>query len=265
MIYFFEKMPNFRAVLIVLLLLLYGCYDNHSKPPTEPFAVKANEKIESLRQLCRNGYYNISTDVVCVGKVTSSDKAGNFYRSMFVEDDTGAIEVKLGTYNIASRYPIGLTVALHLMGTSIMLKDDILQVGLPPQSYDTAPREFEAQEVIDQHIVRSNSVEAINPLTIDIPTLSTSLCGRFVRVSGIHYAPSANEISDGYYRFMDGADSAVFIYISPYANFTTIELPSSDTTIQGILCYEAVGGGYGRQFVIKPRFADDITPIESDM
>ena len=254
-------MRNF-GVILTALFLFCGCYDNHNEPPTEPFSMRANAKVEAVRQLCSNGCYNIVSDIVCVGNVTSSDRDGNFYRSVFIEDETGAIEIKLGIYNIAAQYPVGLMVALRLKGCAVMLDNGILQVGLPPQSFDTAPREFEAQEVIDQHIIRSNSIEEITPLVLDIPSLHTSLCGRFVRISGLYYVPLADsEGNSEYYRFIDNEERIILAYISPYADFSAIALPTTTTTIQGILCHESVGGGMGRQFVIKPRFADDISDI----
>ena len=137
-------MRNFKPLLLLLLLLFGSCYDRHSEPQAEPLPMVANVQIEQLRQLCANGCYNVVSDIICVGRVTSSDREGNFYRSMFIEDETGAIEIKLGTYNIEAQYPIGLMVAVDLNGCAIMLNNDILQVGLPPQSFDTAPREFEA-------------------------------------------------------------------------------------------------------------------------
>lgn len=254
------------GVILTALFLFCGCYDKHNEPPTESFSMQANAKIETVRQLCTNGCYNIVSDIVCVGRITSSDRDGNFYRSVFVEDGTSAVEIKLGTYNTSTQYPVGLMVALRLKGCAVMLDNGILQVGLPPQSFDTAPREFEVQEIIDRHIVRSNSIEEITPLTLDIPSLHTSLCGRFVRISGLHYVPlTDSEGNSEYYRFIDNEERIIFAYISPYADFSAIVLPTTTTTIQGILCHESVGGEMGQQFVIKPRFADDISDIEHNM
>ena len=63
--------------------------------------MSGNCDISQLYQLCQGGCHTISSDIVCVGRVTSSDSEGNFYRSMFVEDSTAAVEILLGTYNIA--------------------------------------------------------------------------------------------------------------------------------------------------------------------
>lgn len=255
----------FTALLLLSASVLSGCYDNHSEPPIEPFALRANANIELLYQLAADRCYNITSDIVCVGRVTSSDRDGNFYRSMFVEDETGAVEIKLGTYNIAAQYPVGVVVALRLKGTAAMFKDNILQIGLPPQSYDTALREFEVQEVVDRHILRSNTVETLTPRLIPVKSLGTSLCGRFVRVDNIYYKPTAEDRERGFYRFENDEEYRIFVEISPYSNFLTLEMPASMVSIQGILYHKTVGDRQGRQFVIKPRFADDISTVSADL
>jgi hypothetical protein len=178
-----------------------------------------------------------------------------------VEDGSGGAEIKLGTYNSAVQYPIGLEVELHLNGTAIMFENGVMQVGLPPHSYDSSPREMEAQAVIDRHIVRTNSVEPIEPLCYDIESLDASICGRFIVINDLYYSPLEEEDStlEEYARFTDCEGRTLFVYISPFADFAIGELPTSDVYVQGILYRESVGLGIGEQFVIKPRFKDDIS------
>jgi hypothetical protein len=220
------------------------------------FSEQANSTIGQLRQLCEKECYNITSDIVCVGRVTSSDRDGNFYRSITIEDESGGVEVKLGIYNIASQYPVGLMVALHLNSTAIMVENGVVQVGLPPQRFDSSPREMEAQEVIDRHIIRSNSIEQVEPLLCDIDDLDLSLCGRFVRVENLSYTPLTEQKTE-YYRLTDNEDRVIFLFVSAYSNFANLKMPTTHLLIQGVLYHEAVGEG--RQFVIKPRCADDIS------
>ena len=249
-----------RHIIVSLLLLLAtnSCYDNHKYSTTKEFAELANCDIAQLQQLCKDKCYIINSDLVCVGRVTSSDHEGNFYRSMVIEDGTGGVEILLGTYDIAAQYPIGVMVAIELNGTAIMVKNGVVQIGLPPHSFDSSPREFESQVIIDKHIKRSNSVENIAPLCCNLTTLDTSLCGRFVQVKSLQYSPIEDNESD-YHRFTDSNANEIFLHISPYANFANLDFPDTDTTIQGILYYENVGLSIGKQYVIQPRFADDIT------
>lgn len=252
-------MRRFYTILVILLLLLSSCYDSHTTPPANKQELISNCTISQLRQFCRDRYYNIESNIVCVGRITSSDKEGNFYRSMFVEDATGAIEVKLGTYNIASQYPTGLEVALHLKGCTIVIESNILQVGLSPQSYDSTIREMESQEIIDKHIVRGTSIVEIEPLQCNISSLDTSLCGRFVKICNLLHSPLEGEEEMEYHRFADDNNNMLFTYISSYADFTNIEMPSSRIAIQGILHYGTVGMNMGHQYIIKPRSKDDFS------
>lgn len=256
-----------RLSLLVLVIATFcSCYDRHSEPPINDGALSENCDISQLHQLCKGGCHTVSSDIVCVGRVTSSDSEGNFYRSMFVEDATAGVEILLGTYNIEAQYPVGVSVELHLKGCAIMAKDGIVQVGLPPQSFDTAPREFESEVVIDRHIIRGSSVEDIEPLVCAIPSLDASLCGRFVKVTNIWHAPLSDSNEEPslveYHRFSNDNEDIVYAYISPYAEFASMPIPSEFVSLQGILFHESVNDGKGRQFVIKPRFKDDISTID---
>lgn len=253
------------TIICASLLLLCGCYDRHSNPDNTSHPSEVNTTIGELQRLCANGLYNITTESICTGRVTSSDREGNFYRTLVVEGETGALELKLGTYNSASQFPVGLELSLHLKGTSLMMENGVMQVGLPPRDYDKEPREFESQATIDRHIVRSSSVEPIAPLCCTPQRLDTSLCGRFVRIEGLHRSPSElDDDNKGYYRFCDDNGGEIFVEISPYATFSLPDTADSYVSVQGILYHCPIGVDRETFYVIKVRFDDDIS-IGSDM
>ena len=254
-------------IFALLAMVLGGCYDNHNESSSSAFVETDNCDIAELQALAQNGCYEVITELVCLCRVTSSDHEGNFYRSIVVEDMSGGAEIKLGIYNSFTQYPVGLVIELHLKGCAVMFDNGVLQVGLPPQEFDSLPRELEAQAVIDKHIVRSETIENIEPLKLGITSLESSLCGRFIAIEQLYHAPLEGEEKDlleGYSRVVDSDDNAIFLYVSPYADFAANEVPSSKVSIQGILYHESVGMGIGKQFVIKPRFADDITTTDSN-
>ena len=245
-------------IISALLLLLGGCTPSNNLGGASE-ELSANCTVATLRQWCQNGCYTVNSDMVCVGRVTSSDRAGNFYRTLVIEDDTGGVELLLGTYNIASQYPIGLQVYLCLEGLAVAVEGEVVQVGLPPQSFDSSPRELESQVVIDEHLVRSTSVEAVEPMRCDLSALNASLCGRFVEFENLLHAPLEGVEESEYYRLVDEGGNAIFLHISSYADFAGLKLPLSELSVKGILYHESVGMGIGRQFVVKPRSKDDIS------
>lgn len=252
-------MSRLFIILLVVLVVASGCYDSHDDGLPVDNVVHTNCDIALLRNICRNECYTITEDIVCTGRVVSSDREGNFYRSLVIADNSGAVEIKLGIYNTASQYPVGLKISLILKGMAAMVEDGVVKVGLPPQSFDREPRELEAQEVIDNHVIRSNSVEKIDPLIYKITSLNTSLCGRLVKLCNLHHAPLANRVEEEYYRFVDREGNAIFVNIGKDADFYNLEMPTSELSVQGILYYSTVGMNVGKQFIIKPCSKDDLS------
>lgn len=246
--------------MLPLLLLLGGCYDRHSSGGDRSTIPVTNTSLSKLRTLASGGCYEVHSDIICAGRITTTTKEGNFYRTLYLEDDGGAVEVLLGLYDADAIYPEGLYVALRLNGLAVMLDDGVVQVGLPPTSYEQRPRELESQQLIDQHLLRSNSVDLITPLQCAVGELSESMCGRLVALSRLRYAPlvegEATQLV-GMCRFEDSDAGVVYSDVSEYANFATESIPNGEVTICGILSYEYVGDASGECFVVKPRRLSD--------
>ena len=254
--------------IIAYSLLLVGCYDRNSDGNISPLTEQANIKIGTITDMASaTTAHTITSDMVCVGRISTSDKEGNFYRSIFIEDETGGLEVLLGIYDIVSQYPVGLEVALRLRDCAIMKVGGVTQVGLPPRSFDSSPRDFEAQVIIDKHLTRGISIAPIEPLECNISSLSTSLCGRLIRIENLQYIAEATNDTEptmvGYTRFEDSEGCAIYCNISKYADFADTTPPTELVSIQGILFHEDIGSNRGLQFVIKPSLKDDIQMSDS--
>lgn len=124
-------MKNILKVWMMLAVAFttVSCYDDFDTPAPqviyqdEDFSDLELKTIEEVKQmyidahktLADNGsngswndtkYLQIEDDIYIKGKVQSSDEEGNVYKSIYVCDQTGAIEVKLGTGNYLN-YPVG--------------------------------------------------------------------------------------------------------------------------------------------------------------
>ena len=128
-----KALPVFGAVL------LGACGYNEFGPPGDGrlAAPLPNMTVSSLRSLCADGPIRIEgSGAVLTGYVTTSDRANNFYRSFFVEDRTGALEVRAGLYDLHNMYGLGEQVALRLDGLSAALDDGLLRIGLRGTDYE---------------------------------------------------------------------------------------------------------------------------------
>jgi hypothetical protein len=241
---------------MLVVAVTTGCYNRHSLPPQGSFAESGNCTFAEVRSVAEGGCHTFTSDKVVVGSVTSSDAAFNFYRTLFIEDGSGAVELLIGNYNMQKVYPVGLQVALRLEGLAVALVDGVVQVGLPPESYDIAPREIGAQVTLDRHLICGTSVEPIEPLLCDIPTLDDAMCGRLVRVRSLAHSPLDDEVE--YRRYVDENQQVLYIYISDHSSLVA---PEQIDALTGILSLRQMEEG--SVYVITPRFEDDFATLHS--
>lgn len=252
---------------IAVVVLFVGCYNNFTEKDFNGGLPLRTTTIANLKAQCSEGYTIIDKHIVCVGQVVSSDQEGNFYRSLFVEDETGAVEVLVGIYDSYSHYPLGTSVALKLNGCAAEYRDGVLQVGLPKNSYDRYLREFESQVLLDKHILRGNTSPA-TPHECEVATIEASQCGCLIRIDNLRHAPLTDEVCDnitGYHRFVTPDNSDIYCSVSEYAKFATMAIPEGDIAIVGILKYESISEVVGEKFVLYPRSRGDLLDGAQDL
>ena len=253
--------------IAVAALALGGCYDTHRTPSDDAPIAAATTTIGEIRRLCNGHSVDVATNAVVVGRVTTTDAAGNFNRSLFVEDDTGGIEIMAGTYDLCRKYPQGVKLAVLLNGCRVGFTDGALQTGLRPEPYASyTVGYFMAEPVIDRHLQRSNDRIDIDPATISLDEADETLCGRLVRIEGLTYTPLPSDTEAnadtalptmaGYNRFIDTMGRTVYTFVRDYADFADEPLPCDEIAVTGILLYGAVPND-GKQYIVKPRTASD--------
>ena len=63
----------------------------------KPGDITVTHTIQELSKLYTQGHpMEIEDDIVIAGRVISTDKPGNFYNQIYIQDATGGIEIKLG-------------------------------------------------------------------------------------------------------------------------------------------------------------------------
>ena len=181
---------KFRNIFAIAALLLgvVGCYEQNSLVPPRDFVT--DESFEemfpeavhiSIAELkaafgpisktgVNSGWNNTiyklvgedifaNADVYIKGKVTSNDDEGNVYKSLYVQDETSGIELKLNN-NVGLLYKQGSWVYVRLNGLYLGNYRMMLSLGGPPsESYNKAGEHkfyansnIELQEVIDEHV-----------------------------------------------------------------------------------------------------------------
>ena len=175
-----------RRLLWGVVLLLAGCHDSsfgeHSRDEAPV------PETMTLTQLCaafKGGTTEVTSDLRVAGRVTTSDRAENFYRTFCIEQDGAAIEVMAGVDHLYTDFPEGTYVTLQLKGYALGRHYGVLQFGRKPASGSSYTTDYIASSraALDKAVVRTSLEKAVpEPTLRTIAELTPAMCGTLVRL-----------------------------------------------------------------------------------
>jgi len=223
-------MKKYLAIISLALFALTGCEEfqpvftaNYQEPaPYKTYTDSDFGKIITIAQLASQytpgtpfvmpgSKSALSGDVVIKGRVSTTDQPGNFYKSLYIQDETGGIEIKIGKNGLYNDYLPGQVVYVRLEGLSLGMYGyktgnyggmGMVQVGFsdPTGEYETSY--LEVSLLINTHIYRGDptDIKLVEPAVITASQLpnpktdtqmSNQYVGKLVTLKGLKYA---NEI-----------------------------------------------------------------------
>lgn len=247
-----------RRLLLLCCLLVAGCYDSSFGVRDAAARWVVSSTLAELNRLCRGEAVTIERDWVVEGRVTANDRGGNFYRSIVIEGDGAAAELKIGLDALHNDFPLGARVRVALQGLTVGRSYGVLQIGRTPTIDGAYAVEYiGSQAALDRCVQRADEEPLpIEPLTTTIAALSPEMAGRLIRIEGLLHAPETivESVWNGYRRFTDRNGDVIETYVRSYADFATAKLPEGRCALTGILQYDAAGEG---RYLIKLRYAED--------
>ena len=171
-----------------------------------PAKMEANISIADLCAMYQNGNpWNIDLDLVISGKVSSTDQPGNFYKTLYIQDETAGIELKLGKNGLYNTYHEGQTLYVRCYGLTLGMYgyksgnyggQGMVQLGCvdPTGEYETAY--LETSYLIDSHIFVGEQGEKVVPAVLTEAQLpkkfdtqaTNQYVGKLVTLKGLQYA-----------------------------------------------------------------------------
>jgi hypothetical protein len=260
-----------RLLLAILCFMLVGCYNAADESHIETKLPYPTTDIKSLKaRIVGSRPTILEHDIVVVGRVISSDRDENFYRTIVVDDGTAALEVMMGISPLAADYPEGLEVALRLKDCCVGYQRGVAQVGAVAAEYESYDVAYLAsREAVDRVVVRGRSVEVQSPRSVAIAELEYGDCGRLVRVDGVHLvsttsvdAQEGDVMEDarwrGYALFKNDAGDSIAVYTRDYARFAEDAIPLVDVSLSGVVEWARYNGGR-ECYQLKMRYEEDCT------
>ena len=158
-------------------------------PAPEPERYWSDEdfgRITSIADLVSGytiGQPKVLGSTVIKGTVSTTDRPGNFYKSFYIQDETGGIEIKVGKNGLYHAYLLVQTVYVDCEDVTLGMYGyksgnyggmGMAQLGFsdPSGSYETSYMEIPL--LIDAHVLRGNPSE-LHPVTPAVITSASQL------------------------------------------------------------------------------------------
>jgi len=202
------------SVAIASLLLLAACEEfepvftcQYEEPADyKPVTLSPTHTIAQVAAMYKTGTpFVVRDNLVIGGRVSTTDQPGNFYKSFYIQDETGGIEIKVGRNGLYNDYKPGqwvyvscrdLTVGMYGYKDGNYGGQGMVQIGYsdPSGSYETSY--LEAPLLIDSHVLRGERGPELEPVVIaesDLPSkndtqATNKYVGRLVTLKGLKYA-----------------------------------------------------------------------------
>lgn len=251
---------------LIASLALFACERDYDAPLlTEPeyTGPTANITISELRTQNAAATQDvpiiITQDQVLKAVITGNDESGNIFKKIYLQDETGAIEMEVDQSSVYNYYPVGQTVYVDLNGLSISVYGDEQQLGHPEgYLYRTPWEDFE------KHVSKDGwaNPENAKPVVIDdISTINAAPDNykfKLVQFTGVTFQNGGKGIfapEDGYgeENITDSHGNTIMIRTSNYASFAGNKLPEGKGNVTGIL------GRFRGTWQLTLRTANDVS------
>lgn len=251
---------------LIASLALFACERDYDAPLlTEPeyTGPAANITISELRTqnaaATDKAPIIITQDQVLKAVITGNDESGNIFKKIYLQDETGAIEMGVDQNSVYNYYPVGQTVYIDLNGLSISVFGGEQQLGHPEGYLFRTP-----WEDFKKHVSKDKweNLDKIKPIVLDDISIVNAAPNEYkfklVQFTGVTFKNGgkgifAPETDYGEEYITDSHGNTIMIRTSSYANFAGNGLPEGKGNITGIL------GRYNGTWQLTLRTANDVS------
>ncbi|TPN87818.1 DUF5689 domain-containing protein [Aquimarina algicola] len=200
----------------------------------------------------------IETNSYVEGYVISSDKAGNFFKELLLQDQkknpTSGIRVLIDETPLYTTYEFGQKVYIALDGLSIGVENGIPTLGIINRNSIGAIPSFMKDEVI----IKTSEVAEITPREIRLEDIGDNLLNLYVTINEVQFhkslvlenniftfAAEANDVFDGE-RIVESCHTGrtTILSTSTFSDFRGLKLPKTKGNFEGIVTKNFLGNRY---------------------
>lgn len=236
------KTYKFLFLSVLMLGLLFSCSKEYERPPlTEPTydGPEANITIKELKDQYKdiNDPTLVDVDYTLKAVVIGNDVSGNIFKQLYVQDETGGINLGVDQNSVYTEYRVGQEVYINLKGLYMVKYGGQLQIG-----YDKTQANRIQWEVFQFYVHKDGwpSAEKVSPKTISLGSLNDDMVNTLVQLDNVYFTdggklPFAEPDLTVNRTLKDGNGRTIIVRNSGYANFAAEILPKGGGTVVGIL------------------------------
>lgn len=253
---------------IVSVGLISSCKKNFDNPPgpADP-AIVANKTIAQLKALHTSfGAYDIITDDIIIGGVVIADDAsGNLYKQLYIQDASGAIELKLDQAGLYTSFPVGRKIWVKCKGLCISDYNRMIQLGVKAYPSGTPSLEAIPSGMIGKYVIGGSINNPVTPKVVTLADLGGSsvdmqnpLLGTLIQLNDFEFANRTNTYSDtsAYKRdqndtLQNCSNQRIIMRTSGYARFSGARVKQGNGNIAAIYTVYQSGSTGTKQLLLR--------------
>ncbi len=276
-----KTINKFRLVIVALVALLTSsCIDHEFDKPefTTPdyTGPQANTTLAQLRAMLTTDTLRITpradgSSVIVKGVVVANDISGNIFKSIYIQDASGGMQIQLDRYNLYTNYQVGQILYVKCDGLYLGKYGGVVQLGYSTQrgtNISGIPSGYFSDHLFleglpnPKYVSEGGNVpnpKEINSLADLNIGASDPKIGTLVKLKNVSFFDAGAKTFADYQQnnvqvpvgFKSTGDTIVSIN-SGYSNFYSTRLPSGTGDIICILSF------YSRAYQVAFRSIEDI-------
>ena len=144
--------------------------------------------IADLKAMYNGKPVKVNKRCVIKGQVTTSDQVGNLYKSLYIQDATAGIEVKIGKNGLYNEYKLGQWLYVDCTDLTIGDYNGMINLGYedPTNEYETSY--LEHAYIVDSHVFKGEYADPVQPVVVSEADLLKDVnMGRLVTIENLKY------------------------------------------------------------------------------
>lgn len=184
-----KKLTRIFTTVSLGMAIIHSCQKFEEPASPEPVLMTPNMTLAEFKSLYSGFPLEITTDTIILsGKVISSDKSGNVYRSLYIQDETAGLEVKIGKTGLYNDYIIGQTIYVKPQYLCLGTYGGSVQLGAVSTDSYYETSYIDAQALINRTIFKGSYGDPLPPMDITSSSQITesNVC-KYVRILNASY------------------------------------------------------------------------------